>query len=212
MEFSGCLELLSGIAESSTKDSQTQLEADPGTEPDDASVEDVTNEQGGSDEAYDEYEADVEIDDSFFDAEYSEDYDDYAEDSYDDDVAGIDNRFDDNAEYEEDNTDVVFDYDSTDYNEDDFDTELMDDEPLEEEAVVEEEDEIADEDINIDAGFLNDDQGNSVDLPKIDTSTTTVSATQSSAAGPTFIFYFCALGGTNQNGPVREVVNRFIHY
>ena len=155
MELSGNLELLNGIAGNSTKDTQTQLEGVPTDlgSTDDASVgaEGGTNEQGGSAEeaTYDEYETEVEIDDTFFDEEPEDeyaDYDDYVEDDF-------------FAEAGDEEADVVTNYDDEyDYNEEDFETEIMDDEPLEEEAVVEEEDEIADEDINIDAGFLNDEQ------------------------------------------------------
>jgi len=197
-----CPELLNGIAGNSTKDTQTQLEGVPtdlgSTDAASVGAEGGTNEQGGSAEeaTYDEYETEVEIDDTFFDEEPEDeyaDYDDYVEDDF-------------FAEAGDEEADVVTNYDDEyDYNEEDFETEIMDDEPLEEEAVVEEEDEIADEDINIDAGFLNDEQGNTVELPEIDTRTTTVKSTQSAAYGPTFIFYFCALGGTNENGPVSAV-------
>ena len=157
MELSGNLELLNGIAGNSTKDTQSQLEGVPsgiGTTGDASSVEadgGGTNEQGGSAEeaVYDEYETEVAIDDTFFDEEPEDDYadyDDYVEDDF-------------FAEGGEEEADVVTNYeDEYDYNEEDFETEIMDDEPLEEDAVVEEEDEIADEDINIDAGFLNDEQ------------------------------------------------------
>ena len=156
MELSGNLELLNGIAGNSTKDTQSQLEGVPtgiGTTDDTPSVEadGGTNEQGGSAEeaVYDEYETEVAIDDTFFDEEPEDDYGDY-DDYVEDDFF---------AEGGEEEADVVTNYeDEYDYNEEDFETEIMDDEPLEEDAVVEEEDEIADEDINIDAGFLNDEQ------------------------------------------------------
>merc|ERR1712127_455129 len=76
--------------------------------------------------------------------------------------------------------------------------------PLDEEAVDEEEEEDEEVDLNIDQGFLEDSQGNSVELPTIQTRTGLPSSNVQ-AGGNTFIFFFCALGGTNNQGAVNVV-------
>ena len=138
------------------------------------------NVQGGTD--YNSYEeADVSVDEDIFE-EYREEENTENDDTYDDETKdgfGI--------EIEERIKDP-----------EDFETEIMDDEPLETEK--KDEDEVADDDINIDSGFLNDDKGNTVELPRANPP-----PTPQTSSSPTFIFFFCAMGGMNQNGAVTAV-------
>jgi len=162
------------------------------------------NEQGDEPDisSYDEYETDVVIDESIFEEEddfYEDDYS-YTDEEEEVPAADIDETF---VDYNEPESELDFVEDEDyDYQDELFEAEIMDDGPLEEEAVFEEEDEIPDEDINIDAGFLDNNQGNTVELEQSQPKT---SIANPSGASPTFIFYFCALGGNNANGPVNAV-------
>ena len=163
------------------------------------------DEQGSTnsdDYVYDEETAVLDVDEDIFEEAAIEDYEytDYAADEADVDYS--DEYEDDYDEYVEDEYDVNEDSDTVIEGDDD-ETEMIDDGPLEEAAVIEEEEEIDDEDINIDAGFLNDNNGNSVELPKA-TPQASVAST-ASPTGPTFVFYFCVLGGNNKNGAVSSV-------
>ena len=158
-------------------DNQTELVTPKGrdTQPVDGTP---TNEQGGSGvrSSDEDYDGDVAIDESVFDTETNSD---------------------DSNDYEEKVNNPGKDFEQEDGDENVFETEGS----LEEEAIIEEEEEIEDQDINIDSGFLNDNKGNTVDLPAIETR---ASATAPST-GFTFIFFFCAFGGMNENGPVTAV-------
>ena len=173
------------------------MEAQGGTIDTDPAVPE-SNEQGNSDDYGTEYDdATVQVDEDIFEEpgsveDYSNDYDnDYEYNDYDDSPG---NDYD--SSYNEEDTSVYFNEEV----EEEEDTEMIDDGPLEEEAVTEDEEEIPDEDINIDAGFLNDNKGNTVELPKV-----SPRASTATSAGPTFIFYFCAMGGNNQNGALSAV-------
>jgi len=220
-----CPELVSGLESDAVVtrlDTQTQIEPQteatntgqidfPGTGVDLVAMDQTDiqpNEQGQGQTdigSYDEYDdADVVIDESIFEEDelYEDDYN-FAEEEEEEDepvVDAVDTDYDYNIESE-----PGLDYaeeEDYDYQDELFEAELMDDGPLEEEAVIEDEEEIPDEDINIDAGFLDNNQGNTVELPQSQPKTV-ISSPASTA--PTYIFYFCALGGNNANGPVNAV-------
>ncbi len=76
-----------------------------------------------------------------------------------------------------------------------------------------EDDDDDDDGINIDPGFLKDAAGKEVNMPNTATTTTSTVAPPSSPkatskgnatnnGGPTIVFYFCLMGGTNAEGPV----------
>ena len=92
--------------------------------------------------------------------------------------------------------DYAFDY----AEEDNIEEETPFDLPLDDDALEEDEEEQEEVDVNIDEGFLEDSEGKKVELPVLETR----SAVQAGPAGintggNTFIFFFCALGGTNHN-------------
>ena len=92
--------------------------------------------------------------------------------------------------------DYAFDY----AEEDNIEVETQSDLPLDDDALEEDEEEQEEVDVNIDEGFLEDSEGKKVELPVLETR----SAVQAGPAGintggNTFIFFFCALGGTNHN-------------
>ena len=155
-------------------------------------------------------QTDTVIDDysSDYSDDYSDDYlDDYSDDSnvdaedvvvdepgLDYDVAtdyGLDERVGDEVPIEEPGIDYDFEYTE----EENIQVDDPFDLPLDEEAIDEDEEEQEEVDINIDEGFLEDNAGNAVDLPVVETR----GAVQNAPAhgGNTFIFFFCALGGTN---------------
>lgn len=167
------------------------------------------DEQGGAgiDEAA---QTDTVVDDySDYSDDYSDDYlEDYSNDSNADaedvvvdepgldyDVAtdyGLDERVADEVPIEEPGIDYDFEYTE----EENIQVDDPFDLPLDEEAIDEDEEEQEEVDINIDEGFLEDNAGNAVDLPVVETR----GAVQNAPAGHggnTFIFFFCALGGTN---------------
>ena len=71
-------------------------------------------------------------------------------------------------------------------------------------AIDEPEEEDEEVDINIDEGFLTDGDGATVEVTPIETraGTPTRAPISSAVGGNTFIFFFCALGGHNSNGPI----------
>ena len=68
-------------------------------------------------------------------------------------------------------------------------------------------------DVNIDEGFLEDSSGNPVNIPSVDTEvdveprlgSSSTPSVNPATGGNTFIFFFCALGGHNSNGPINLV-------
>jgi len=177
-------------------------------------VEEV--ESGGIDEVA---QTDTVIDD--YSADYSDDYsDDYLDDYSDDsnvdaedvvvdepgldyDVAtdyGLDERVADEAPIEEPGIDYDFEYTE----EENIQVDDPFDLPLDEEGLDEDEEEQEEVDINIDEGFLEDNAGNAVDLPVVETRGAVQNA-PAAHGGNTFIFFFCALGGTNDQGSVNVV-------
>ena len=168
------------------------------------------DEQGGT--GIDEVaQTDTVIDD--YSADYSDDYsDDYLDDYSDDsnvdaedvvvdepgldyDVAtdyGLDERVGDEVPIEEPGIDYDFEYTE----EENIQVDDPFDLPLDEEGIDEDEEEQEEVDINIDEGFLEDNAGNAVDLPVVETRGAVQNA-PAAHGGNTFIFFFCALGGTN---------------
>jgi len=158
------------------------------------------------------------IDDySDYSDDYADDYlDDYSSDNNSDaedvavdeevldyDVAtdyGLDARVGDEVPTEEPGIDYDFEYTE----EENIQVDDPFDLPLDEEAVNEEEEEEEEVDINIDEGFLEDNAGNAVDLPVVETRGNVQNA-PAGHGGNTFIFFFCALGGTNDQGAVNVV-------
>ena len=66
--------------------------------------------------------------------------------------------------------------------------------------------------MNIDEGFLEDSSGNPVSIPSVDTEdveprlgSSSTPSVNTNTGGNTFIFFFCALGGHNSNGPINLV-------
>jgi hypothetical protein len=105
---------------------------------------------------------------------------------------------------------VVEDYNFDEYEEDNIEVEVPLDLPLDEEAIDEDEEEDEEVEVNIDEGFLTDTEGTPVELaPRAATLPTGPQAGNfgagSRVGGNTFIFFFCALGGSNQNGAVNVV-------
>ena len=164
-------------------------------------------------------QTDTVIDD--YSADYSDDYsDDYLDDYSDDsnvdaedvvvdepgldyDVAtdyGLDERVGDEVPIEEPGIDYDFEYTE----EENIQVDDPFDLPLDEEGIDEDEEEQEEVDINIDEGFLEDNAGNAVDLPVVETRGAVQNAPVQ--GGNTFIFFFCALGGTN------DQVNIFCKY
>ena len=153
-------------------------------------------------------------------SEYNDDYsDDYSDDYTDDSIVSDNVNFEDDEDYdfleetveEEAPVDeapveetLEEDYSFDEYgDEENVQVDNSFDLPLDEEGIDEEEEEQEEVDVNIDEGFLEDDQGNAVELPVVETR----GAVQASPAlgGNTFIFFFCALGGTNNQGAVNVV-------
>ena len=176
------------------------------------------DEQGGA--GIDEVaQTDTVIDDY---SDYSDDYsDDYLENYSDDsnvdaedvmveepeldyDVAtdyGLDERVADEVPIEEPGIDYDFEY----MEEENIQVDDPFDLPLDEEGLDEDEEEQEEVDINIDEGFLEDNAGNAVDLPVVETRGAVQNA-PAAHGGNTFIFFFCALGGTNDQ--VRHFANK----
>jgi len=69
------------------------------------------------------------------------------------------------------------------------------DDTLEDEGLEEEEPEAEEVDMTIDEGLLTDDKGSRIDLPCSKTNVTI----------PTYIFYFCAIGGLNSGGAISSI-------
>ena len=92
--------------------------------------------------------------------------------------------------------DYAFDY----AEEDTVEEETPSDLPLDDDALEEEEEEQEEVDVNIDEGFLEDSEGNKVELPVIQTRGAVETGPAGiNTGGNTFIFFFCALGGMNHN-------------
>jgi len=213
----GNLGRVGGTEGSAEPSSSATADADAGADAGADADARAADEQGveGIDEVA---QTDTVIDDySDYSDDYADDYlDDYSSDSNSDaedvavdeealdyDVAtdyGIDARVGDEVPAEEPGIDYDFEYTE----EENIQVDDPFDLPLDEEAVNEEEEEEEEVDINIDEGFLEDNAGNAVDLPVVETRGNVQNA-PAGHGGNTFIFFFCALGGTNDQGAVNVV-------
>jgi len=134
---------------------------------------------------------------------YDEDYDDAYDYETVDDTPTYDEATYDAAVVEDTDTEPSIDYDF-EYRDEENEAPL--DIPLEEEALDEPEEEQEETEVNIDAGFLADSEGTSVDLAGVETVTPASGGNVVRPdQGNTFVFFFCALGGTNSQGAVNIV-------
>lgn len=149
-------------------------------------------------------ETDFDVDE-YTDVVIDEDYQDEETDLYED--------YDDSPDYYDD-VDVVSVEETTSSSnpEIDYDFQYLDEEdinediPLDEKAIEEPEEEIEEIDVNIDEGFLNDSQGRAVDLPSpAHVKTVVPGQGVTPLGGNTFVFFFCVLGGANNQGAVNVV-------
>jgi len=156
-----------------------------------------TNEQGNTDSDDSEYgdESDY-YDDATDDYDYNYDTEDAVDEGSGSDYSDT---------YEAAEEDAGDDYDFDYAAEDNIEVDVPLDLPLDEDALDEPEEEQEEVDVNIDEGFLSDSSGNVVDVPSVEARANVANPPSANTGGNTFIFFFCALGGTNNNGAINIV-------